>query len=112
MPVTLSLILNLLVLTPVCASLVMRVTWTEESFGPPSPARGILLSVYGAIFVLSVGLLVWPEPAAVAALFAVQVVYKLTTPFTVGTLRNPVVVSNLGIAAVHAGTLFSLVGGL
>jgi hypothetical protein len=35
----------------------------------------------------------------------VQFVYKLTTPVTVGTLLNPVVVSNLGIAGFHAVTL-------
>ena len=30
---------------------------------------------------------------------------KVTTPFTVGTLRNPVVLSNLLIAAVHTVTV-------
>jgi hypothetical protein len=32
-------------------------------------------------------------------------VYKLATPVTVGTLFNPVVVSNLGIAVFHAVTV-------
>lgn len=35
----------------------------------------------------------------------VQILYKLTTPVTVGTLQNPVVVSNLGIAIFHTLTL-------
>jgi len=35
----------------------------------------------------------------------VQVVYKLTTPFTVGNLANPVVISNIVIALVHLATL-------
>jgi hypothetical protein len=41
----------------------------------------------------------------VAALLLVQVIYKLTTPFTVGSFTNPVVLSNLAIAAFHSGTL-------
>jgi hypothetical protein len=46
----------------------------------------------------------------VTALLGVQVIYKLTTPFTVGTWRNPVVLSNLAIAAVHTATLTMLTG--
>jgi len=53
-------------------------------------------------------LLLAPEPRAVGALLLVQVVYKLTTPVTVGTLFNPVVVSNLGIAAFHTATIVTI----
>ena len=77
-----------------------------EVFGERSPARGILQSVYLSILVVSVALLFIRDPRAIAALLVVQIVYKLTTPFTVGTLRHPVVVSNLGIAAFHLATLF------
>jgi hypothetical protein len=45
-----------------------------------------------------------------AALLSVQIIYKVLTPFTVGTFKNPVVVSNLLIAALHAWTLRILVG--
>jgi hypothetical protein len=41
----------------------------------------------------------------VAPLLLVQVLYKLTTPFTVGSFANPVVISNLVIAALHLTTL-------
>ena len=44
----------------------------------------------------------------VAALLAVQIIYKLTTPFTVQSLSNPVVLSNLAIAAFHAVTLWAI----
>ena len=54
-------------------------------------------------------LLVVDEPKLVAALLLVQVIYKVTTPLTVGTLRNPVVASNLCIAAFHAVTLVFIV---
>jgi hypothetical protein len=71
----------------------------------PRPARGVLLTVYLAIAVASALLLVVDEPRGVAALLGVQVVCKLLTPLTVGSLRNPVVRSNLAIAAVHSATL-------
>lgn len=103
--ILLSLALNVLVLAPVCASLLTGAGWTEAAYGPPSPARGILLSIYLAILVGSAALLFAPHPAVVAGLLGVQVLYKLTTPVTVGTLANPVVASNLAIAAFHAVTL-------
>jgi hypothetical protein len=49
---------------------------------------------------------------AVAALLAVQVFYKITTAVAVRrNLRNPVVLSNLGIAVVHLITLWVIVSG-
>ncbi len=107
---TLSLVLNLVVLVPVCAGLLARAGWTASAFGDWTPARGILLSVYIAIAITSAALLVHPDERMTAALLGVQVIYKLTTPFTVGTLRNPVVLSNLGIAAVHGATLALIYG--
>jgi hypothetical protein len=114
-----SLLLNIAVLVPVTASLILDAAWTRDAFGPKSPARGILLAVYLAILAASVALLVavltTSSPAvlgALAGLLAVQVVYKLMTPFTVGSVRNPVVLSNLGIAAVHLVTLVTLAGSL
>lgn len=82
--------------------------WTDEAYGPPSAARGILLAIYAAIGLMSGLLLARPEPAAVAAMLAVQVVYKVMSPLTVGSIRNPVVVSDLLIAGVHGLTLASL----
>jgi hypothetical protein len=38
----------------------------------------------------------------------VQVLYKITTPLTTGSISNPVVISNLLIAAVHIATLVVL----
>lgn len=105
----LSLGLNVLVLVPVCLSLVGKAAWCDIAYGPDSPARGILLSIYLAILVASIGLLFRPLPAAILALLAVQVIYKVTTPFTVGTVFNPVVASNLAIALVHATTILLLV---
>jgi hypothetical protein len=100
-----SLALNILVLAPVCTGLLLAAKWTVPAFGEPAPARGILLSIYLAIGAMSALLLAVPRMEAAAALLAIQIAYKLTTPFTVGSIRNPVVVSNLLIAAFHAATL-------
>ena len=106
--ITLSLGLNIAVLIPVCTSLVAKARWTNAAYGPPSPARGILLSIYLAILLVSAALLLKPVAEMVATLLIVQIVYKITTPFTVRTLANPVVLSNLAIAAVHAVTVHSI----
>ncbi|MFO0957106.1 MAG: hypothetical protein U0800_06515 [Isosphaeraceae bacterium] len=111
MMVILSLLLNVAVLAPVCAGLLRDAAWARAAYGQDTPARRILLSVYLAIGLASVVLLARHDPSAVAALLAVQVAYKLTTPLTVGTLANPVVLSNLGIAAFHLATLASLAWG-
>jgi hypothetical protein len=103
-----SLGINIAVLVPVCFGLVTKAGWTITPYGPETPARGILLSVYLAILACSAGLLVKPVPGMVAALLLVQIVYKITTPVTVGTFGNPVVVSNLAIAAFHTITLWSI----
>ena len=104
-----SLVLNVVVLIPVVGSLVGDRGWVSEAYGPRTPARAILLSIYGAILVASALLLLAPgvvdAVGAARGLLFVQVVYKLTTPLTVGTLKNPVVISNLSIAAWHAAVL-------
>jgi hypothetical protein len=103
-----SLGLNIFVLVPVCLGLLNKADWTLSAYGPHTAARGILLSVYLAILVTSVVLLFKPIPAMVAALLLVQIVYKFSTPFTVGSFTNPVVISNLAIAAFHSMTLWAL----
>jgi hypothetical protein len=103
--IRLSLLLNIAVLIPVCIGLLVDAFWVAHGFGAETAARGILLSIYGAILVVSMALLFTQEVMLVAPLLLVQVIYKLTTPFTVGSLSNPVVISNIVIAAVHLGTL-------
>lgn len=106
--IAMSLALNVLVLVPVCYGLLSSAGWTQAAYGPPTPARGIVLSVYLAILLGSLALLAKPTPVMVAVLLAVQIVYKLTTPLTVGTLDNPVVISNLAIAGFHVVTLAAI----
>ena len=105
----LSLILNIVVLVPIVVLMVVKSPLVDTAWGSFTAARGILLSIYFAILVASIVLLLLPVTAFIAALLSVQVIYKVTTPFTVGTFRNPVVISNLVISAVHIVTLSSIV---
>lgn len=121
-----SLLLNIVVLIPVVAVIALSTrrgidTRARFPWGERTPARDILLAIYIAILTASVAVLtvvatVGPSVAVEAAavsLFAVQIVYKVLTAVTVrDALRNPVVLSNLGIAAVHAVTVLALAPGL
>jgi hypothetical protein len=107
--VRVSLGLNIVVLVPVCAVLILNFTPFVDVWGLSTPARGILLSMYLSILILSVGLWMQRNPILVAPLLAMQICYKVTTPITVGTITNPVVISNLAIASVHAITLWLVV---
>ena len=100
-----SLGLNILVLIPIVVLMAMKSPIVDQTWGNFTAARGILMYIYLSILVVSVLLLFKPAPAFVAALLLVQVVYKLTTPFTVGLFSHPVVISNLFISAVHIATL-------
>ncbi|MEI6833031.1 MAG: hypothetical protein WCL28_03480 [bacterium] len=100
-----SLVANVAVLIPVCVGLLVEASWVADVYGAATPARGILLSVYVAILIVSMCLLFKREPILVAPLLLVQVLYKLTTPFTVGSFTNPVVISNVVIAGIHLVTL-------
>jgi hypothetical protein len=104
--VVLSLLLNILILVPVCFGLATDAHWTRTSYGEPTAARGILFSVYLSVLFASALLLVFRDPRPAAMLLTFQVIYKLSTPLTVGTLQNPVVISNLGIAVFHIITLY------
>lgn len=105
-----SLVLNVVVLVPVLWGLLGGSAGSEVAFGGDAPARRILISVYLAILVASAVLLVAPAPwraAVVPGLLAVQVVYKLITVPMLG-IGHPVAAANLGIAAVHGVTLWTL----
>ena len=112
-----SLVLNTAVLVVVGASLIANAGWTRTAYGERSPARDILLAIYlsilGASGALLVGQLSAPRGwmlTAVGTLLALQILYKALTVVTVRrALRNPVVLSNLGIAAVHTVTLVTLI---
>jgi hypothetical protein len=104
--IRISLGLNILVLTPILFGMATGAPRIEAAWGEFTAARGILASIYLALLVLSLILIIKTIPVFVVPLLATQIIYKITTPFTVGTLMNPVVISNLGIAALHLVTLW------
>jgi hypothetical protein len=104
----LSLILNILVLIPVCTGLLLKKNWVSVSYGIETPARGILLSIYLAILVSSAAFLFKFDPKFVVVLLVVQIIYKLLTPIIVGTVKNPVIISNLFIALFHSFSVWKI----
>ncbi len=121
-----SLLLNIAVLIPVVTVLVIGTrrgvnSAAQAPWGERTPSRDILLAIYVAILVVSIALLAviatsgptLVVEAIAAALFTVQIIYKVLTAVTVrDALRNPVVLSNLGIAVVHGVTVATLAPGL
>lgn len=103
-----SLGVNVAVLIPVVLGLLQDAPWAREAYGPPAPGRQILLAMYLAILALSVALLFFRHPQVAMGLLLAQILYKLLTPVTVGTLMHPVVISNLAIATLHAVTVATL----
>ncbi|MEM7473292.1 MAG: hypothetical protein AAF340_18235 [Pseudomonadota bacterium] len=108
-----SLLLNIAILVPVCFALVSDASGLDVPVGEDTPARRILLCIYGAILVMSVVLLALlvggqsGTTGALVVLLALQVFYKSATAFAIG-LQNPVVQVNLVVVAVHLVTLASL----
>jgi hypothetical protein len=76
-------------------------------YGPDSSGTRILSSLYVAIALFSLYALVEPERmySVCVFLFTFQIIYKLLSALTVRDFRNPVVLSNIGIVAVHAVSL-------
>mgnify|MGYP001382281653 CR=1 FL=1 len=103
-----SLILNILVLIPVCTLLLVDSPRAAVFWGERTPARSILTALYLTILVGSIAFLFIPQPEFVVVLLAIQVFYKLLPLPLVGTLRHPVVLSNLAIAAVHIVAITTL----
>ena len=119
--VRISLLVNIGVLIAVCTVLIAFCTSEPViyTWGPPTAGRGILLSIYFSILVVSMVLLFAYSQSSgkqssriaveymVAALLSTQILYKITTPATAGA-ANPVAISNLCISALHTVTLYFL----
>lgn len=102
-----ALMLNVTVLMPILVLLARGSAAMGAVYGPDTPARRILICVYGAITMGSAALVVvltLEVPGAhdwTRALLAGQILYKGMTVPALG-LGHPVVRVNLGIAMVHA----------
>jgi hypothetical protein len=103
-----SLILNIVVLIPVCFFMLSNNERMTQTMGIFTPARGILLAMYLTILVGSALLLFFFDEKLAFGLFLMQIFYKLLSPFTVKTFRNPVVISNVFIAIFHLVTVYTM----
>ena len=106
--ITLSHIVNVFVAGGIGILLLMNFSSMTKVYGEATPARSILTSVYLAIAITSLFALIFPSYSLAIAkvLFPLQILYKISTIFTVGTIVHPVVVSNIIISALHAVSLF------
>ncbi len=109
--ITASLILNILVLIPVCFALIMNFEKMQQTAGVFTPARGILLAIYLTILMASTFLLFYTDVKLAFALFGLQIIYKFISPFTVKSIKNPIVISNLLIAIFHLITVYTMLNG-
>jgi hypothetical protein len=101
-----SLILNIVVLVLVCLALITDSKRVQKTAGIFTPARGVLLAIYLTIALASLTLLFIQDNKFIFTLLMLQIVYKIMTPVTVRTLKNPIVISNLFIAAFHSITVY------
>lgn len=107
--VTASLILNIIVLAFVCLGLITDSKRVQKTAGVFTPARGVLLAIYLTIAFASLALLFIQNKNFIFCLLILQIVYKIMTPFTVKTLKNPIVISNLFIAVFHFVTVYIMI---
>ena len=103
---SLSLILNIAVLIPICYLMITNNFRMVKTLGEFNPARGILLAMYISILIGSIFLLIAPDKKFIIALLSIQILYKFLTPFTVKTIKHPFVISNILIALFHVLTLY------
>lgn len=105
--VTISHLVNILVAGTVGYLLVKNAPRMTVVLGPASPARAILSSIYLAIAFTSLVAVLMPtlSRAIASVLFPLQILYKLSTAFTVGMVRHPVVLSNITISLLHTCSL-------
>ena len=82
----------------------------DAAFGPDTPARRILACLYLAIALASLFGLALPAYAVSIALvlFPIQILYKTLTVGIVRSVRNPVVLSNIAIAALLVAAWISV----
>lgn len=107
--ITASLILNIAVLIPVCYFMLTNNFRMVKTMGEFTPSRGILLAIYTTILLASILLLFFTDIKLAFALFFMQIVYKLLSPFTVKTLKHPFVISNIFISIFHLVTIYTMI---
>ena len=104
-----SLFLNIAILIPVCFGILSGQEFVFHGWGMAQPSLYILLSIYCTILLASFYLIIRPNTYLVFSLLSMQFIYKILSPIFVGSWQNPVVLSNLAVAAVHLVSLYRIV---
>jgi hypothetical protein len=108
--ISVSSILNIIVLVPVISVILLNIVQVERVWGVNQPSRQILVSLYLALLVATVGIYFLKGKTKMiiaVTIFSLQIIYKTLTAFlVVNSLSNPVVLSNLAINVVHISTLY------
>jgi hypothetical protein len=88
----------------------IRFMRADEAFGTDSPARRILGCLYLTIALASIVPLFKPSLliSICSVLFSLQIFYKLCSFVSLPHIKNPVIASNLLIAALHGVSLYIL----
>lgn len=104
-----SLIINIVVLVPVCILIARDNLDARRVFGPQSTARQILLCIYLAILAASITAMSnsYRMVAIAVPLLAIQVFYKTLSVFIIIDKSTPVLWFNLAIAIFHAWTIYT-----
>ncbi|MBY0369330.1 hypothetical protein K2X33_01505 [bacterium] len=99
--------INVIVLLPICAFLLMGSRRLVEVFGGDTTARQILLCMYLTLLTLSLYLLLTRNANLTVAwtVFSFQIVYKILSLLLIKNKRAPVYWFNLVIALFHSMTL-------
>jgi hypothetical protein len=108
--ISLSLLVNVLILGPVIVALIFNRAGVNRVFGERSTSREILLSMYFSIFVMSLWLLLDAGRVDTFAppLLVLQIGYKLLSTVLITNKRAAVLWFNLAVAILHSITILSL----
>ena len=103
-----SLLINVIVLAPICFAIITRKKEMDRAFGIDTTARQILLCMYMALLGLSFWLLYFKDLKVAAAVLSFQVIYKFLSAVFIRDRRTPVLWFNIAIAVFHTATLYVL----
>ena len=100
-----ALVLNIVILAPIVVGLTIGGRVIFRVMGTLTPARSSLLAMYLAFLATSILFLFWPLEPGIITLLAIQIAYQVLSAFTVRVLTNPIVITNLLLAAIQTGLL-------
>jgi hypothetical protein len=109
-----SLLINIIILIPVCIIILYFEDTASFAYGVNTPSRQILLSMYLSILVFSIFLLVnriyygKSNNVSIISLLTVQIIYKILSVGLVTAPNNPVKWANLIVAIIHMFTVYTM----